>query len=146
MVREPGEHAPLGGPAAKSLLGETLGIGKLRGKWFSYSTPRLSHPIDATPLFHPAYLLRTPGQKRAAWNDLRMIQGRLREIAAKSPLAIAGIKQASNYARDHSVADGLDQIATWNAGMLRPEDLKAALTARAARKQAVFADLLVAES
>ena len=69
-----------------------------------------------------------------------------RQIAEKSPLAIAGIKQASNYARDHSVADGLDQIATWNAGMLRPEDLQAALEARTTQKQAVFADLLMGES
>ncbi|MGI9413158.1 MAG: enoyl-CoA hydratase-related protein, partial [Hyphomicrobiales bacterium] len=65
-----------------------------------------------------------------------------RDIAAKSPLAIAGIKQASNYARDHSVADGLDQIATWNGGMLRPDDLMAALKAKKAQKQALFADLL----
>ncbi|MDD9876256.1 MAG: uracil-DNA glycosylase [Magnetovibrio sp.] len=81
-LADPEVIVPLGGPAAKSLLGETLGIGKLRGRWFSYATPKLSHPIDATPLFHPAYLLRTPGQKRAAWSDLRMIQGRLRERAA----------------------------------------------------------------
>lgn len=65
-----------------------------------------------------------------------------RDIAAKSPLAIAGIKQSITYARDHDVADGLDQIATWNAGMLRPEDLMKAMQARMARQQAVFADLL----
>ena len=65
-----------------------------------------------------------------------------RDIAAKSPLAIAGIKQAVTFARDHSVTDGLDQIATWNAGMLRPEDLLGALEAKKARKEAEFADLL----
>ena len=64
-----------------------------------------------------------------------------RDIAAKSPLAIAGIKQAVTYARDHSVTDGLDQIATWNGGMLRPEDLLSALEAKKARKLAEFADL-----
>ncbi len=65
-----------------------------------------------------------------------------REIAGKSPLAIAGIKQSLNYARDHSVADGLDQIATWNGGMLRPDDLSKALQARMQKKQAEFDDLL----
>lgn len=50
-----------------------------------------------------------------------------RQIAAKSPLAIRGSKQALNYARDHSVADGLAQIAGWNAGMLLSEDLMAVL-------------------
>jgi enoyl-CoA hydratase len=79
---------------------------------------------------------------RAAMLDAA--QAVARDIAEKSPLAITGIKQASNYARDHSVADGLDQIATWNAGMLRPADLQAALAARTARKQAEFADLLAA--
>jgi enoyl-CoA hydratase len=64
------------------------------------------------------------------------------DIAGKSPLAIAGIKQSLNYARDHSVADGLDQIATWNSGMLRPEDLSRALKAKMAKKKAEFEDLL----
>ena len=65
-----------------------------------------------------------------------------RDIAAKSPLAIAGIKQAINYARDHSVQDSLDQIATWNGGMLRGEDLTRAIQAKMERKAAVYADLL----
>ena len=63
-------------------------------------------------------------------------------IASKSPLAIAGIKRSMVYVRDHSVADGLDQIATWNAGMLRPEDLMRAMQARMAKSEAKFADLL----
>ena len=64
------------------------------------------------------------------------------QIAAKSPLAIAGIKRAVTYARDHSVAEGLDQIATWNAGMLRAEDLMRAIQAKMAKGQASFDDLL----
>lgn len=64
-----------------------------------------------------------------------------KDIASKSPLAIAGIKQALNYARDHSVADSLDQIATWNGGMLRPDDLTKAMQARATKEQAEFEDL-----
>jgi enoyl-CoA hydratase len=51
-------------------------------------------------------------------------------IGAKSPLAIRGIKEALNYARDHSVADGLNQVATWNAAMLLSEDLLAARDAQ----------------
>ena len=63
-------------------------------------------------------------------------------IAAKSPLAIAGIKKGLTYARDHSVADGLDQIATWNGGMLRPQDLMSALQAKMSKAEAAFEDLL----
>ena len=68
---------PLGGPAAKSLLEQTTGIGKLRGRWFTYTTANLSVPIAVTPLFHPAYLLRTPAQKRPTWRDLLLIRQRL---------------------------------------------------------------------
>lgn len=64
------------------------------------------------------------------------------DIASKSPLAIAGIKRNLAYARDHSVADGLDYIATWNAGMLRPGDLMAAVQAKMTKQEAGFADLL----
>jgi len=63
-------------------------------------------------------------------------------IAARSPLAIAGIKRNLAYSRDHSVADGLDYMATWNGGMLRPEDLMAAVQAKMAKTAATFADLL----
>ncbi|MEE9376379.1 MAG: enoyl-CoA hydratase-related protein [Rhizobiaceae bacterium] len=64
------------------------------------------------------------------------------EIAKKSPLAIAGIKQAITYARDHSVSDSLNQIATWNGGVLRAEELKIAISAKMSKQEAVFADLL----
>jgi len=67
----------LGGPAAKAVLAQTTGVGRLRGKWFSYSTARLVRPIAATAMFHPAYLLRSPGQKRDTWRDLLEIKRRL---------------------------------------------------------------------
>ena len=67
----------LGGTAAKTLLGRNEGIMRLRGRWFDYSTPGLSRPIPAMPTFHPAYLLRSPGQKRAAWQDMLAIRDRL---------------------------------------------------------------------
>jgi len=63
-------------------------------------------------------------------------------IAKKSPLAIAGIKRNLAYARDHSVADGLEYIATWNGGMLRANELMTAIQAKMAKTEAVFADLL----
>lgn len=75
----------LGGPAAKAVLAESAGVSKLRGRWFSYSTPRLSHPIPATAMFHPAYLLRTPAQKRDAWRDLLMLRRRLDEATTAAP-------------------------------------------------------------
>jgi enoyl-CoA hydratase len=61
-------------------------------------------------------------------------------IAAKSPLAVRGIKEQLNYARDHSVPDGLNQVATWNAAMLLSEDLMKAMSAGQAREQPRFRD------
>jgi enoyl-CoA hydratase len=42
-----------------------------------------------------------------------------REIAAKSPIAVAGTKEMISYMRDHRIDDGLEYIATWNAAMLQ---------------------------
>jgi DNA polymerase len=67
----------LGGPSAKALLGQNAGIGKLRGRWFTYQTPRLPRPIAARAVFHPAYLLRSPAQKRLAWRDLLAIREKI---------------------------------------------------------------------
>jgi enoyl-CoA hydratase len=65
-----------------------------------------------------------------------------REIASKSPLAIHGTKVAMNFARDHSVAESLDQIATWQSGMFQPADMVESFTAKAEKREAAYADLL----
>jgi enoyl-CoA hydratase len=59
-------------------------------------------------------------------------------IAAKSPLAVRGCKEMITYARDHSVADGLNYIATWNAAMLLSQDLDEALAAGREKRPPVF--------
>jgi enoyl-CoA hydratase len=61
-------------------------------------------------------------------------------IAGKSPLAVRGSKEVLNYARDHSVADSLNHVATWNAAMLLSEDIQKAGMAAMTRQQAVFRD------
>jgi enoyl-CoA hydratase/carnithine racemase len=61
-------------------------------------------------------------------------------IAAKSPLAIRGSKEMISYARDHSVADGLNYVATWNAAMLMSADLNEALAASLQKRKPVFKD------
>ena len=74
---------------------------------------------------------------------LEHVMGVAREIAEKSPLAVYGSKVMINYARDHSVADGLDYIATWQAGMYNPEvDMMEAFKAKAEKRPGQFAELL----
>lgn len=61
-------------------------------------------------------------------------------IASKSPLSIRGTKEMLNYSRDHTVADGLNYIATWNAAMLMSSDLTAAMMASMAKQTPQFKD------
>ena len=66
----------VGAAAAQGLLGTTEGITRLRGRWFQYQPGSGEQAIPALPIFHPAYLLRQPAQKRETWRDLL----KLREV------------------------------------------------------------------
>ena len=70
----------VGGISAKTLLGRSEGITRLRGRWYEYESaaPKLS--IATTCIFHPAFLLRQPQNKRDAWNDLLSIRERLNQL------------------------------------------------------------------
>jgi uracil-DNA glycosylase len=62
----------LGLPSAQTLLGVKTGITRARGSWFQY--PRENgRTIPALAMLHPAYLLRSPSQKRLAWADMRAL-------------------------------------------------------------------------
>ncbi len=61
-------------------------------------------------------------------------------IAAKSPLSIRGTKEMITYARDHTVADGLNYVATWNAAMLMSNDLQEAIMANMGKRAPEFKD------
>jgi enoyl-CoA hydratase len=65
-----------------------------------------------------------------------------KEIASKSPLAIAGIKQVLNAGRDMTIEQGLEYVAVWNAAMLQGEDMKKAVVAQMTKAgEARFDDL-----
>ena len=62
----------LGGPSAQTLLGVKEGIKRTRGRWFTFHTG--TREIRAIATFHPAYLLRSPLEKRFAWRDFLAIK------------------------------------------------------------------------
>ena len=66
-----------GGTAASALLPTGEGITRLRGRWFDLAVPGLDAPVPTLPMFHPAFLLRTPERKRDAWSDLLALKTRL---------------------------------------------------------------------
>ena len=70
----------VGGSSAKTLLGKSEGIMRLRGQWFPYQSAAMARPIPALAIYHPAYLLRAPAQKRDAWRDLLGLKERLRSL------------------------------------------------------------------
>jgi uracil-DNA glycosylase len=67
----------LGGSAVQTLLGVQGGITRVRGSWFDYQREG-GRPIRALAMFHPAYLLRQPAQKRLAWADMRALAAALK--------------------------------------------------------------------
>ena len=71
---------------------------------------------------------------------MREVTAIARSIASKSPLAVRGTKELLMYTRDHPVADGLNFVATWSAGMLSQADLQAGLQAQMEKRQAVYDD------
>jgi enoyl-CoA hydratase len=73
---------------------------------------------------------------------LEHVMATAREIASKAPLAVTGSKVMMNYARDHNIADSLDYIATWQAGMFAPPQMAEAFRANAAKEAGQFPDLL----
>ena len=66
-----------GGTAASALLPLSEGITRLRGRWFELTVPGREAPVPTLPMFHPAFLLRTPERKREAWRDLLALKVRL---------------------------------------------------------------------
>jgi uracil-DNA glycosylase len=70
----------LGAPAAQTLLSTREGIGHLRGRFHDFypsGSSMIGEPIPLLPTFHPAYLLRSPGEKVKAWADLKLAMARL---------------------------------------------------------------------
>jgi DNA polymerase len=63
----------LGRFAANRLMGADKSLGALRGRWSHYR----GVPLIVT--YHPAYLLRTPADKRKAWDDLKLVLAKLAE-------------------------------------------------------------------
>ena len=64
-----------------------------------------------------------------------------REIATKSPLAVAGSKVMINYARDHTIKDSLDYIAVWQTGMFSGPHMAEAFKAKAEKREPNFENL-----
>ncbi len=70
----------VGGTAAKAILDKPEGVTRIRGQWLDFQITQSGFSAKAMVLFHPAYLLRSPGQKGVAWSDLLKIKQRMEEM------------------------------------------------------------------
>jgi DNA polymerase len=66
-----------GGASAKAMLKRDEGILTMRGRWFEWISDDKAIELPAMPTLHPAFLLRTPAQKKKAWQDLLTLTERL---------------------------------------------------------------------
>ncbi len=66
-VVKPRALVALGAVAARTLLGMSDSMARLRGSWHDF------HGIRMAVTYHPAYLLRDPRQKKETWKDLQMV-------------------------------------------------------------------------
>ncbi len=67
----------VGGAAAKAVLGRSEGILSLRGRWSEWKSQDGALEIPALPTLHPAFLLRQPGAKKKAWDDMLILAERV---------------------------------------------------------------------
>jgi enoyl-CoA hydratase/carnithine racemase len=116
--------------------------------------PRLTKLLPDGPLRELAYTGRKLDADRAKRlgfvNEtfdtpdemMAVVMETAREIAGKSPLAIWGTKEMILYARDHSTADSLKHVATWQAGMFQEEDMREGISAQIEKRAAEYDDLL----
>jgi uracil-DNA glycosylase len=75
----------LGRPASNQLLGTNAPISSLRGRFHDHARPGDRHGLKIMPTFHPAYLLRDPDKKRAAWSDLKLVMAELARLGIPTP-------------------------------------------------------------
>lgn len=125
-------------------LGMTADLGTLQ-RLPTLIAPGLARELAYTARKFPAQEALSAGLVNQVFNDSgSMLAGVMeiaKQIAARSPLAVTGCKQMINYARDHSTADSLSYMATWQAGMFQPTDMMQTFSAKMQGKQPEFESL-----
>jgi 2,4-dienoyl-CoA reductase (NADPH2) len=124
-------------------MGMTADVGtlqrlpKLVGEGMVRELAYTGRKFDAAEALQMKLVNRVFESREALQNGVRELAV---SIAAKSPLVVRGVKEMITYARDHSVADGLNYVATWNAAMLLSNDLQEAMMANMGKRPPVFKD------
>lgn len=118
-------------------VGTLQRLPKLIGDGMARELAYTARRVDAAEAREIRLVNRVFESREALYAGVREIAA---TIAAKSPLSIRGSKEMMLYARDHTVADGLNYVATWNAAMLMSDDLQKAMMAGMSKQVPQFKD------
>lgn len=64
----------VGATSMAAVLGINDPVSSIRGKFMDFSPKFLSRTIKTFTIFHPSYLLRQPGKKKVAWQDMLALE------------------------------------------------------------------------
>eukprot|EP00761_Pharyngomonas_kirbyi_P013223 gb/GECH01013250.1/.p1 GENE.gb/GECH01013250.1/~~gb/GECH01013250.1/.p1 ORF type:complete len:291 (+),score=78.31 gb/GECH01013250.1/:1-873(+) len=109
-------------------------IGEGRARELTYT----ARSVDAEEAAAMGLVNRMMDDKHEMWNTVMDLA---KQIAAKSPLTLAGIKSTFNYSRDHSVDEGLRYVSQWNSTTLMSSDLPSAISAAVRGEKPIFSRL-----
>ena len=115
-------------------LGHCIGSSSVVREW-CYTARTVSAEEAASAGFFSRPLLRDAEE---GWARLLQLG---RQIASKSPIAVLGTKRALLYARDHSVADGLEWMSIYSASQLGTKDIEQSLQAARRKQQPIYSNL-----
>ena len=115
-------------------LGHCIGSSSVAREW-CYTTRTVCAEEAASAGFFSQPLC---GDKEEGWTRLLQLG---QQIACKSPIAVLGTKRALLYARDHSVADGLEWMSVYNASQLGTRDIEQSLQAARRKQQPIYSNL-----
>ena len=93
--------------------------------------------MNAEEAKESGFITRVYADREALMTGVRDIA---RQLAEKTPLAVRGTKRVLNYTRDHTVEDGLEYVALWNAAMMSKIDVEEAMTAKLEKRLPKFLD------
>ncbi len=128
----------------ETAVGMTADLGTLQ-RLPTIINPGLARELAYTARKMEAQEAKSSGLVNRVFSDIdSMLEGVMdvaHQIASNSPVAVMGCKQMLNYARDHSVADALEYVATWQAGMFQQSDILEGFAAQMQKRAAEYEPL-----
>ena len=103
--------------------------------WLALELAYTSRDLDATEAKSCGFINKVFDPQDEMLTEVRELAA---TIAKHSPMAVNGVKEMLNYSREHTVAESLNYMATWQAGMLHAPDVKEALSAAKEKRAANY--------